>query len=93
MFKYVFGHQGKTEGFLWYPRKVAVLVQSESFVVCDRGGERSRMQIFDCMGQYSHAISIRYLQYAILLNFAICVERGALHSHRVNDQHEKQTLL
>lgn len=61
MFKYVFGHQGKTEGFLWYPRKVAVLVQSGSFVVCDRGGERSRMQIFDCMGQYSHAISIRFI--------------------------------
>merc|ERR1719318_48456 len=45
-FRYQFGIPGKEEGQLWYPRKVAVTKSSGKFVVCDRGNERSRMQIF-----------------------------------------------
>lgn len=61
IFKYMFGNQGKAEGCLWYPRKVAVLRHNGNFVVCDRGGERSRMQIFNSYGHFSHAISIRFI--------------------------------
>jgi len=61
IFKYMFGNQGKAEGCLWYPRKVAVIRHSGNFVVCDRGGERSRMQIFNSYGHFSHAISIRFI--------------------------------
>lgn len=50
-FKYHFGQPGKEEGQLWYPRKVAVIRTSGKIVVCDRGNERSRMQIFTRSGQ------------------------------------------
>ena len=39
-----FGRAGKEDGCLWHPRKVAVLGNGH-FVVCDRGVERSRMQV------------------------------------------------
>ena len=43
----MFGSPGKEEGCLWYPRKVVVMKNpTGNFVVCDRGCERSRMQIF-----------------------------------------------
>ena len=43
----MFGSPGKEEGCLWYPRKVVVMKNTTgNFVVCDRGCERSRMQIF-----------------------------------------------
>jgi len=43
----MFGNAGKEEGSLWYPRKVVVMKNATgNFVVCDRGCERSRMQIF-----------------------------------------------
>ena len=43
----MFGTPGKEEGCLWYPRKVVVMKNTTgNFVVCDRGCERSRMQIF-----------------------------------------------
>ncbi len=32
-----------------------------NFVVCDRGGERSRMQIFSPEGHFLHRITIRYI--------------------------------
>ena len=54
IFKYMFGNQGKAEGCLWYPRKVAVLRHNGNFVVCDRGGERSRMQIFNSYGHFRY---------------------------------------
>ena len=58
-FKYMFGVPGKDEGQLWYPRKVAVIRSSGKFVVCDRGSERSRMQIFSRNGYFVRKISIR----------------------------------
>ena len=60
-FKYMFGVPGREEGQLWYPRKVAVMRASGRFVVCDRGNERSRMQIFNKNGHFSKKIAIRYI--------------------------------
>ncbi|KAI5739680.1 hypothetical protein M8J77_022099 [Diaphorina citri] len=60
-FKFQFGSPGKEEGQLWYPRKVAVLKTSGKFVVCDRGSERSRMQIFSKSGHFLRKIAIRYI--------------------------------
>lgn len=60
-FKYQFGIPGREEGQLWYPRKVAVMRNSGKFVVCDRGSERSRMQIFTKNGHYVKKIAIRYI--------------------------------
>lgn len=58
-FKFQFGVPGKDEGQLWYPRKVAVMRSSSRFVVCDRGNERSRMQIFTKNGHFIKKIAIR----------------------------------
>lgn len=52
---------GREEGQLWYPRKVAVMRSSGKYVVCDRGSERSRMQIFTKNGQFIKKIAIRYI--------------------------------
>lgn len=52
---------GKEEGQLWYPRKVAVMRNNGKFVVCDRGNERSRMQIFTKNGHFIKKIAIRYI--------------------------------
>lgn len=60
-FKFQFGIPGKEEGQLWYPRKVAVMRSSGKFVVCDRGNERSRMQIFTKNGHFIKKIAIRYI--------------------------------
>ena len=60
-FKYAFGSPGREEGQLWYPRKVTVMRDSGKFVVCDRGNERSRMQIFSKNGHFLKKISIRYI--------------------------------
>ncbi|XP_046834478.1 B-box type zinc finger protein ncl-1-like isoform X1 [Vespa crabro] len=60
-FKFQFGVPGKEEGQLWYPRKVAVMRNSGKFVVCDRGNERSRMQIFTKNGHFIKKIAIRYI--------------------------------
>jgi hypothetical protein len=60
-YKYQFGMPGKEEGQLWYPRKVAVIRTSGKFVICDRGNERSRMQIFTRNGHFIRKISIRYI--------------------------------
>ncbi|XP_031830070.1 protein meiotic P26 [Nomia melanderi] len=61
VFKFQFGVPGKEEGQLWYPRKVAVMRNSGKFVVCDRGNERSRMQIFTKNGHFIKKIAIRYI--------------------------------
>ncbi|XP_014217341.1 B-box type zinc finger protein ncl-1-like [Copidosoma floridanum] len=61
IFKFQFGIPGKEEGQLWYPRKVAVMRNSGKFVVCDRGNERSRMQIFTKNGHFIKKIAIRYI--------------------------------
>lgn len=60
-FRYQFGEPGKEEGQLWYPRKVAVIRNSGKFVICDRGSERSRMQIFTKTGHFLKKIAIRYI--------------------------------
>jgi len=60
-FKYCFGSPGRDEGQLWYPRKVIVMRDSGKFVVCDRGCERSRMQIFNRNGHFIKKIAIRYI--------------------------------
>lgn len=60
-FKFQFGVTGKEEGQLWYPRKVAVMRNSGKFVICDRGNERSRMQIFTKNGHFIKKIAIRYI--------------------------------
>ncbi|XP_063704756.1 B-box type zinc finger protein ncl-1 [Culicoides brevitarsis] len=60
-FKFQFGVPGKDEGQLWYPRKVAVMRNNSRFVVCDRGNERSRMQIFTKSGHFMKKIAIRYI--------------------------------
>jgi len=60
-YKYQFGIPGKEEGQLWYPRKVSVIRQTGKLVVCDRGNERSRMQIFTRNGIFIKKISIRYI--------------------------------
>ncbi|RZF38649.1 hypothetical protein LSTR_LSTR003455 [Laodelphax striatellus] len=60
-FKFQFGSAGKEEGQLWYPRKVAVMRPSGKFVICDRGNERSRMQLFNKNGQFLKKIAIRYI--------------------------------
>lgn len=60
-YKFHFGVPGKEEGQLWFPRKVAVMRPNSKFVVCDRGNERSRMQIFTKNGHYIKKIAIRYI--------------------------------
>ncbi len=46
---------------MWFPRKLVVNSVSGNFVVCDRGGERSRMQIFSPHGHFLRKIAIRYI--------------------------------
>ena len=60
-FKSQFGVPGREEGALWYPRKVTVMRSTGKYVVCDRGNERSRMQIFAKNGLFIKKISIRFI--------------------------------
>ncbi|XP_015788172.1 protein wech [Tetranychus urticae] len=66
-YRFHFGVQGKEEGQLWYPRKVAMIrtpflgITAPRYVVCDRGTERSRMQIFTSKGQFIRKIGVRYI--------------------------------
>jgi hypothetical protein len=69
-FKFQFGIPGKEEGQLWYPRKVAVMRNTGKFVVCDRGNERSRMQIFTKNGHFIKKIAIRWVV-AVLLSVLV----------------------
>ncbi|VDP49228.1 unnamed protein product [Schistosoma curassoni] len=52
---------GRVDGLMWYPRKVAIIRQSQRYVVCDRGNERSRMQLFSRSGHFVRRIPIRYI--------------------------------
>uniref|UniRef100_A0A6P7FBJ9 B-box type zinc finger protein ncl-1-like n=1 Tax=Diabrotica virgifera virgifera TaxID=50390 RepID=A0A6P7FBJ9_DIAVI len=70
-FKFQFGIPGKDEGQLWYPRKVAVMRNTGKYVVCDRGNERSRMQIFTKNGHFLKKIAIRYID--IVAGLAVTV--------------------
>lgn len=54
-------YSGREEGQLWYPRKVAVMRGTGRYVICDRGNERSRMQIFTKNGHFVKKIAIRYI--------------------------------
>jgi len=56
-----FGTSGKSEGQLWYPRKIAVMGSEQNLVICDRGNERSRMQIFTFGGDFLRRINIRFI--------------------------------
>nr|VZI18480.1 unnamed protein product [Spirometra erinaceieuropaei] len=56
-----FGVSGRVDGLLWYPRKVAIIRQSQRYVVCDRGNERSRMQLFSRSGHFVRRIQIKYI--------------------------------
>jgi len=67
---------GREEGQLWYPRKVAVIRTSGKYVVCDRGSERSRMQIFTKNGQFIKKIAIRYID--IVAGLAITTQGVSL---------------
>jgi len=64
-FQQQFGNQGKDDGQLWYPRKVALIkrpiINESKFVVCDRGSERSRMQLFSRNGQFLSRIAIKFI--------------------------------
>lgn len=61
--KHMFGTNGREDGQLWYPRKVAYLRRSNKIIVCDRGVERSRMQVFNSSGVFykKHNISLPIL--------------------------------
>ncbi|KAJ6220809.1 hypothetical protein RDWZM_006621 [Blomia tropicalis] len=68
-FKHSFGTPGKDEGQLWYPRKITMIcspnvrntASNPYYVICDRGMERSRMQIFTRNGNFVRKIPIRYI--------------------------------
>ncbi|XP_054165426.1 uncharacterized protein LOC128962996 [Oppia nitens] len=69
-FKHSFGVPGKDEAQLWYPRKIAIIRNgmgggtgntAPRYVICDRGAERSRMQIFTRSGHFVRKIAIRYI--------------------------------
>ena len=83
-FKFSFGVPGKDEGQLFYPRKIAVLRDSGYYVICDRGSERSRMQIFSPMGHFIRRIPIRFID--IVAGLAISREGTYLHYLRHNVQ-------
>ncbi|XP_026326346.1 brain tumor protein isoform X2 [Hyposmocoma kahamanoa] len=70
--KFNFGVAGKEEGQLWYPRKVAVVRATGKFVVCDRGNERSRMQIFTKNGHFLKKIAVRFID--IVAGLAVTAE-------------------
>lgn len=56
-----FGIAGREEGHLWHPRKVTIIRNTQHYVVCDRGSERSRMQIFAKNGYFIRKIAIPYI--------------------------------
>ena len=56
-----FGRSGKQSGQLFYPRKVAYFQETNKLVVCDRGSDRSRLQIFDRNGNCENVISLDFV--------------------------------
>ena len=62
MFMGCLGVEGKGDGELYFPRKVLYNEINETLVVCDRGGVRSRMQIFSWPGcRFLRRIDIHYV--------------------------------
>ncbi|GAV03329.1 hypothetical protein RvY_13771 [Ramazzottius varieornatus] len=63
-FLWQFGRSGKQSGQLCHPRKVAFFAETNKLVVCDRGSERSRLQIFglaDRRAKFERAIILDYV--------------------------------
>lgn len=63
---------GRDDGQMWYPRKLVMLKQSGRYAVCDRGNERSRMQIFARNGLFVRKVAIRFIE--ILAGLAVTNE-------------------
>ncbi|XP_044255211.1 uncharacterized protein LOC123005492 [Tribolium madens] len=61
LFKFQFGVTGRHDGYLWHPRKVVKLPRQRCFVVCDRGYERSRMQVFTKEGKFYKKIHLHFI--------------------------------
>ncbi|GIY42755.1 brain tumor protein [Caerostris extrusa] len=59
-FQYYFGVPGKSNGQLWFPRKITVIEGSGDLAVIDRG-RATRMQIFTRDGEFLKAISLHYI--------------------------------
>lgn len=55
-----FGNAGRSEGNLWYPRKIAYLRCYNYIVVCDRGKDRSRMQLFSYNGMFIKKLCVAF---------------------------------
>ena len=91
-FLYMFGEAGREEGQLYYPRKVALLrtqvahptsrawTPEARYLVCDRGNERSRLQIFRRNGTFISKIAIRYMEIVAGLAVAHTGMLRCLHS-------------
>lgn len=70
-----FGIPGKDDGQLWNPRKVVIMpspppchyglppwpFDEPLFIVCDRGAERSRMQVFTADGRFIKKIPLSFI--------------------------------
>ena len=50
------------------PTQVAVMKNCGKYVICDRGNERSRMQIFTKHGHFVRKIAIRYRKYITVVS-------------------------
>lgn len=61
-YKFQFGQPGKENGQLWCPRKVGVMKKNGHYVVCDRGCERSRLQVFDKYGRFVKKLAIHFIE-------------------------------
>ncbi|CAI6349349.1 unnamed protein product [Macrosiphum euphorbiae] len=61
-YKTEFGREGKEDGYLFYPRKV-VFLNHNQIVVCDRGSDRSRVQIFEYpTGKFIKKIQVQFIE-------------------------------
>ena len=69
------GVEGKGDGELYFPRKVAYNEINQTLVVCDRGGVRSRMQIFSWPGaRYLRRVDISFVD--IVAGLAVSPDGG-----------------
>uniref|UniRef100_A0A5S6QJ11 B box-type domain-containing protein n=1 Tax=Trichuris muris TaxID=70415 RepID=A0A5S6QJ11_TRIMR len=58
-YKYQFGTSGREDGYLWYPRKVALTHDNGVIIVCDRGPDKSRIQFFSRKGTFLRCIHLK----------------------------------
>jgi len=83
---------GREEGQLWYPRKVAVMRGTSRYVICDRGNERSRMQIFSKNGHFVKKIAIRYID--IVAGLAITPAGNSMHRYTcISDATQNSSVI